>query len=98
MTLDVLNITARRTPSPLRLRRLTLGLTQADVAAATGLSREQLSRIETGGCSPHRSTRRLLAVALAADLDDLFPTNSEGPATNGTLAKDAVTPAHGSAA
>jgi predicted transcriptional regulator len=43
----------------LRLRRLSLGLTQADLAALTGLSREQVGRLEVGECVPGWDTVRV---------------------------------------
>lgn len=51
-------------------RRKALGLKQADVAAAAGVSAESLSRFERGR-SPELGTRKLLAVlaVLNAELD-----------------------------
>jgi transcriptional regulator with XRE-family HTH domain len=70
----------RTPPSPLRLRRLTLGFTQADVAALSGLSREHITRLEQGVCHPQRRTARDLAVALGCAPSDIFPENDQTPA------------------
>ena len=76
----------RNPPGPLRLRRLTLGLTQADVAARAGISRDQVVRLEAGLSSPTWRT----AVALAAALDrsplQLFPVSHESLATHDRVA------------
>lgn len=72
--------TIRRTPpGPLRLRRLALGLTQADVAELAGVSREQVIRLEAGACDPRLSTASALAGALCVDLADVFPVREKRP-------------------
>jgi transcriptional regulator with XRE-family HTH domain len=80
------------------LRRLTLGLTQDDVAELSGLSREQIARLEQGRCTPTRRTVRDLAQALVCTPASIFPLNEDdGPAASGTAAKkgsaDAPSPA-----
>jgi len=67
-------------PGPLRLRRLTLGLKQVEVAALAGLSREQLIRLEAGTSSPGWRTAQRLAAALDCNAEELFPITSEAPA------------------
>jgi len=70
-------------PQPtLRLRRIALGLSQRDLAERAGISREQLSHLETGATlDPRISTLSALASALGcASLDELLPLNSETPA------------------
>lgn len=83
----------RRTVSPLRVRRVELGFTQAELAAAAERSREQLSRIETGASEPRVSTLRAYAGVLECDVAELLrfpsdratsarqidPTNSDAP-------------------
>ena len=66
-------------PGPLRLRRLTLGLKQVEVAALAGLSREQLIRLEAGTSSPGWRTAQRLAAALDCNAEELFPITSEAP-------------------
>ncbi|HUR86324.1 MAG TPA: helix-turn-helix transcriptional regulator [Solirubrobacteraceae bacterium] len=73
----------RTPPSPLRLRRLALGLRQVDVAELAGLSREQIVRLEAGDCTPGWGTVQRLAAALQASPEVLFPLNDEAPAGNG---------------
>jgi transcriptional regulator with XRE-family HTH domain len=73
----------RAAPGPLRLRRLTLGLTQAEVAGLAGLSREQVVRLEAGACEPTWRTVRCLAVALKAEPTEIFPARRDFPATIG---------------
>ncbi len=72
--------THRTPPRPLRLRRLTLGLRQADVAELAGVSREQVVRLEAGACSPTWATVQRLAAVLAADPVALFPPDEKRPA------------------
>jgi transcriptional regulator with XRE-family HTH domain len=66
--------------SPLRARRLQLGLTIAELAARSGVGHATIERAEYGIGHPYRSVRLLLAAALDADVDDLFPPAGErGP-------------------
>jgi len=65
-------------PSPLAIRRLELGLSQADVAAAAGIYREHLSRLELGKRQPRPQTAEALARALQCDPADLFPPARSG--------------------
>lgn len=71
----------RRPPNPLRLRRLTLGLTQADLARLAGVSREQVQRLDTGRCVPTWPTAHAVAVALDCEPGALFP-NERSPGGN----------------
>lgn len=66
----------RSPPSPLRLRRLTLGLTQAEVADEARRSREQIGRLEAGTCVPTWPTVQRLSTVLRAAPDELFPLES----------------------
>ena len=75
----------RTPPGGLRLRRLTLGLTQSDLAARSGVARNQITRLEGGQCEPLWRTVCLLAAALDADPAELFPPTHEGRAANATL-------------
>ena len=68
----------KHAPNPVRRRRLELGLTQAEVCGVTGLSEATIFRVEHGRVRPSRFTRLLLASALAAKADDLFPEDAEG--------------------
>ncbi len=60
-------------PGSLRLRRLTIGATQEEIAERAGISREQLVRLEAQACAPSLRTALALAEALDADLLTLFP-------------------------
>ncbi len=53
-------------------RRTALGLTQAELAARTGMSQPQLSRLESGGATPTVPLLARLARALDAELDISF--------------------------
>ena len=68
----------RTAPGSLRLRRLTIGATQEEIAERAGISREQLVRLEAQTCAPSLRTALALAEALDADLLTLFPTQSGG--------------------
>ncbi|MGI8731135.1 MAG: helix-turn-helix transcriptional regulator [Solirubrobacteraceae bacterium] len=70
----------RSAPSALRLARLTLGWSQADLAAAAGRSREQIARLEAGACDPTWTTVQRLARALHADPREIFPNDDSRPA------------------
>ncbi len=54
-----------------RARRLEVGLSQEDLAAAAGMDRKSISRIETGTYSPSLDRLWVLADALESDLPDL---------------------------
>lgn len=63
----------------LEVRRLrkSLGLTVAELAAATGISTGMLSKIENGGISPSLGTLRALAQALNVPISHLFREEDE---------------------
>lgn len=88
-TSSLLESSLPRTPSPLRLRRLTLGLTQREVARIAGISPEQLSNLETGKADPYLSTVLALADALGCEAADLLPFKRETPAAIRGSAKTA---------
>lgn len=58
----------------LRSRRLELGLSQADVAALAGVSRQLIGALEAGKHLPRIDAAISLARALASDIDTLFAT------------------------
>jgi len=51
-----------------RERRLTLGLSQTEVAARAGMTQPALSRLEAGGAVPTIPVLERIAAALGADL------------------------------
>ena len=53
-------------------RRTALGRTQAELAAAAGMTQPQLSRLESGGATPTVPLLARLAAALDAELDIAF--------------------------
>lgn len=53
-------------------QRIALGLTQAELAARTGMTQPQLSRLESGGATPTIPLLARLARALDAELDISF--------------------------
>jgi len=58
--------------SPLRRHRLALGLTQAELAAAAGVSRQLVVAVETGVNVPAVDAALRLATALQASTEELF--------------------------
>ena len=60
------------TDSPLREWRKYRGMTQTDLATASGLSQGAIAQIETGKRNPTVDTARKFANALNCDIDDLF--------------------------
>jgi len=60
------------TPSRLRERRLECGLTQAELAARAGVSRQLVAAVEAGQNAPAVDAALGLARALATTVEDLF--------------------------
>ena len=66
------------TPSPLALVRIVNGLTQLDLAAQAGVSRNTIVNLERGHHRPRRSTA--IRIGRVLGLDDpalVFPLNEE---------------------
>jgi DNA-binding XRE family transcriptional regulator len=60
------------TDSPLREWRKYRGMTQVELATASGLSQGAIAQIEAGKRNPTVETARKIANALNCDIDDLF--------------------------
>jgi len=60
------------TDSPLREWRKYRGMTQVELAAASGLTQAAIAQIETAKRNPTVETARKFADALNCDIDDLF--------------------------
>jgi len=60
------------TESPLREWRKYRGMTQVELATASGLSQGAIAQIETGKRNPTVETARKFANALNCDIDNLF--------------------------
>lgn len=67
-----------RTPSQLRLRRLSLDMRQIDVAIAAGISRQYLVQLEAGRSIPSWPTAAALSRALSCRPEEIFPTDQQG--------------------
>ena len=59
----------------IKSRRGELLLTQAEVAAATGLTETSIRTYERGGASVHAATLRRLATTLSCSPDDIRPSD-----------------------
>ena len=57
----------------IRAQRALRGWRQADLALASGVSRETISRLERGVSTPLNSTARVVAGAFGLALEQLFP-------------------------
>ena len=57
--------------------RKSHGMTQFELAQATGTSREHISRIESGNCSPSLELADKIASALKTDVYTLFSMESK---------------------
>jgi len=57
---------------PLRVARVALGLSQADLAASGGVSRQMVGAIEAGRHSPNVDAALALARAVGGSVEDLF--------------------------
>jgi DNA-binding XRE family transcriptional regulator len=66
------------TSSPLRSRRLECGLTQAELAARAGVSRQLVAAVEAGQNTPAVDAALALARALAASVEELFSPTPTG--------------------
>lgn len=64
-------------PSRLRERRLECGLTQAELAARAGVSRQLVAAVEAGQNAPAVDAALGLARALATTVEDLFAAGSD---------------------
>lgn len=60
-------------PGPLRLARVTRGISQRQLARAVGVDPTALSHIEAGRRRPEAATRRQIAEALGVEENELFP-------------------------
>lgn len=58
-------------------RRVRTGLTQDEFAKTIGMSKSQISRIETGGHTPYMRTIGLLAQAVGVDRDVLVEYDAD---------------------
>ena len=52
-------------------------MSQETLCEISGVSREQISRLELGLCEPHRVTAMALSRALDIDLAELFPHKAQ---------------------
>ena len=66
------------TPNQIRGARAMLGLTQADLAKAAGLSNTGLNNIERGIADPKVSTLQAIQAALEASGIEFIPENGGG--------------------
>lgn len=62
--------------SEIRVARVRKGLSQADLAALVGCSRQSISLYESGLVQPSVLIARAIADALDTSLDDLYPSAS----------------------
>lgn len=62
-----------RAPAPLKVLRVLHGDRQIDLAARAGVSRETISRSETGTTRPRPETAAAIANAVGVSADVLFP-------------------------
>src|SRR5215218_7390513 len=68
----------KRAGKRLRAIRETGGLNQIQLAAASGLTHEAISRLETGRCWPYAETVRKLAKALNVEPDRFISSDKTG--------------------
>src|ERR687897_3935665 len=68
----------RRAGKRLRAIREAAGLNQIQLAAASGLTHEAISRLETGRCWPYAETVRKLAGALGVEPDRFITRDRSG--------------------
>lgn len=68
---------ATGTTSPVRVRRRTLRLTQAELAREVGVSRQTVIAIEQGDYAPSVYLALRLAKVLGATVEDLFADSDD---------------------
>lgn len=68
----------RRSARPLRIYRVAQSLSQREAAAAAGVDRATIIRLEAGH-KPSAKTANALAYALGVDVAALFPEITEAP-------------------
>jgi transcriptional regulator with XRE-family HTH domain len=61
-----------------RVHRVSVGLSQAAVAAAVGVSQSHYSQIELGRITPDAELAAKIAAALNTTPDKLFPAQQQG--------------------
>ena len=67
-------VTTLKSPhTPLRLRRVILGLSQQKVANAAGISRSAVGQLELGSYEPSPPVKEALARAIGCDVAAIFP-------------------------
>ena len=69
-------------------RHTELGLSQAEPAERTGMTKPQVSRLETGGVAPSPAPLRRLAKALDADLKPLTRPPGATPGDIGDTSRE----------
>jgi len=72
---------ASATDSRVRRRRRELGLTQAELAATVGVSRQTVIAVERGDYAPSVYLALRIARALSATVEDLFSEDDESKET-----------------
>ncbi len=65
-------------PSPLRVWRTAVGLTQAELGRLSGVSRGRIIALERSRGKPRRSTALALAAVLDCEVADLWPELGAG--------------------
>jgi DNA-binding XRE family transcriptional regulator len=81
----------RRRPDPLRAARLLLGLSQAELAASAGISREQRGGLETGRVTPMLRTALAVATALVVHVSTKGFSGTSAPSGGTTSASGTPT-------
>ncbi len=74
--MDTDYVARRRSPTELARRRLSSGMSQAELSRRTGVSRSEISAIETGKLIPSVKTALALAKALNTTVEELFGKES----------------------
>jgi transcriptional regulator with XRE-family HTH domain len=82
-----------RTTTLLESERRARGLSREELASLAGLSPRTIYALELEGVRAHRATRRVLAIALGCDPDNLFsPHNGDGPGEKSRAARNTTNP------
>ncbi|MGA2332584.1 MAG: helix-turn-helix transcriptional regulator [Syntrophales bacterium] len=75
----------------MKIERVIKGLTQYDLAAATGIPQSKLSLLENGYATPSEKERKAIAAVLDMNVDELtFPKDHKdscGDSSKGTVEK-----------
>lgn len=77
MTSDTADLIVAKVASKLAAARIERGMSQREVATASGLDRKTISQVEEGDVSPKLTTLLLIAAVVDVDVAKIISTESK---------------------